>query len=82
MRWPPPVEAALESLERAGLRGLVVGGALRDRLLERPLRDVDLLVAAAHAEVAQALPQAIPIPGDPPLLLLRARGGEREVQQL
>jgi tRNA nucleotidyltransferase/poly(A) polymerase len=80
MSWPPAVEQAFAALERAGLRSFVVGGAVRDRLLGRPLRDVDLFVDADPESVLRALPGAIRIEGANPVLLLRTAPGERALE--
>jgi tRNA nucleotidyltransferase (CCA-adding enzyme) len=40
----PLVEAVLERAEEVGVRVHLVGGPVRDLLLDRPIRDVDLLV--------------------------------------
>ena len=45
---PPPTAALLEALvagaDRCGVRVFLVGGPVRDLLLDRPLRDVDLVI--------------------------------------
>jgi tRNA nucleotidyltransferase (CCA-adding enzyme) len=49
------VKALIEEGERAGLGVLLVGGPVRDFLLDRPLRDVDLIVEPAGDRGAKAL---------------------------
>lgn len=49
----PQVEAAREVL--AGSEAWIVGGTVRDALLGRPLRDLDLAVAGAPADAAKAI---------------------------
>jgi len=49
------VKALVEEGERAGLGVLLVGGPVRDFLLDRPLRDVDLIVEPAADRDAKAL---------------------------
>ena len=60
MRALPPdtvglVEAVLEVADRRGALVHLVGGPVRDLLLERPIRDVDLLVVAGEGVSAEAL---------------------------
>jgi poly(A) polymerase len=54
-----PLEPIRRCLADAGLRAYLVGGALRDRLLDRDSRDIDIAVTGdgirAAAEVARAL---------------------------
>ena len=56
---PPPtaplVEAIVEEAERCNVRVYLVGGPVRDLLLERPIRDVDLVVEAGQPIDAGAL---------------------------
>ena len=61
-----PIKAVLErwNAELPGARWYVVGGAVRDALLGRPLRDVDVLVAGA--------------PFDDLMMFLEARGSVDE----
>jgi len=49
------VEALLQSAEGKGARVYLVGGPVRDLLLDRPIRDVDLLVDASDGVTAEWL---------------------------
>lgn len=55
----------------------VVGGALRDALLERPLRDVDLLVRASRERVSSLFPEGVWVGKVIPAFVLGARRGGR-----
>ena len=70
---PLEVRSVLERLRVAGIRAYVVGGALRDLALGRPLRDVDLVVEGELASAGRALPGAKAIGGERPLLIFAAR---------
>jgi tRNA nucleotidyltransferase (CCA-adding enzyme) len=70
--WPSPVGDVLDRLQRAGVRALVVGGAIRDHLLGREVRDIDILVPAGLAAVRPVLPEAIEIRAHNPVLALDA----------
>ncbi|HHS50578.1 MAG TPA: CCA tRNA nucleotidyltransferase [candidate division Zixibacteria bacterium] len=49
-----------EKLQRAGFESLVVGGAVRDALLEIPSPDVDLCTACPSEELEKLIPNARP----------------------
>jgi tRNA nucleotidyltransferase (CCA-adding enzyme) len=68
---PSAVDSALIRLRAAGLRGWVVGGALRDLLLGVEVRDFDIVVNAPVERVAEALPGSIRIGAAVPVVLLR-----------
>ena len=68
---PPSVDSALERLRGAGLRGWVVGGALRDLLRGVEARDFDIVVDAPLSRAADALPGSILIDAAVPVVLLR-----------
>ncbi len=70
----------LEALERAGLSALLVGGAVRDQLLGRPLRDLDLFVDADPAEIVRALPHAVSIEAHTPVVKVPPRSGESALE--
>ena len=53
----PPVRAVREALE--GTEGWIVGGTVRDALLGRRVRDVDLAVAGDPAPAARAVADAV-----------------------
>jgi len=74
MELPAEVRVVLHALERAGAEAYVVGGAVRDTLLGRQLRDVDVLVADRDlARARGALPDAVPIDASTPVLLVVGR---------
>ena len=44
-----------EAVRNAGGRGLIVGGWVRDRIMERPSKDIDLEVFGVPAEQVRAI---------------------------
>lgn len=60
---PPPLAVWVETLVREAMRAGValhlVGGPVRDWLLEKPLRDVDLVVAAEDGKKIEAVVRAL-----------------------
>ncbi len=62
---------ALRRLHESGVRGWVVGGALRDLLSEVEARDFDLVVDASLERAAEVLPRSRRIDAAVPFLLLR-----------
>src|SRR4051794_722469 len=56
-----PIEVARQAL--SGAEAWLVGGTVRDELLGRPLRDVDVAVAGDPAGAAHAVGQAVKGPG-------------------
>ncbi len=48
---PPEIEQVLETLHRNGFEGFVVGGAVRDSLLHRPISDYDITTNARPEQV-------------------------------
>lgn len=77
---PPIVKDAVAQLLDAGLDVHVVGGALRDTLLGRQVRDFDLVVAADLETAQRALPRAIAVSARTPVLLIRARPDSPRVE--
>jgi poly(A) polymerase len=72
--WKRPFDAVREHAERRGLRALVVGGYVRDRLLggdrEKQIREVDILVEGQGAiELATAVSGALKL--HPPVIFER-----------
>ena len=43
----------MDSLENAGYPTYIVGGAVRDMILERPIKDLDVATAATPEELRQ-----------------------------
>ena len=54
------VESIAQSAQAVGARVLIVGGPVRDLLLGRPIRDVDLLVGSSADIVEQIARSAVP----------------------
>jgi tRNA nucleotidyltransferase/poly(A) polymerase len=80
-RLPPRARDAIARLAAAGIRAYVVGGAVRDALVGRAVRDFDLLVESALEDAARALPEAIEIDAQAArVLLLPERGDEPRVE--
>jgi tRNA nucleotidyltransferase/poly(A) polymerase len=79
-RWPRGLEETLEALGRAGLPAFLVGGAVRDRLLGRPLRDLDLFVEADPARIVSVVPRVVPIDARNPVLKVLPLPGEPGVE--
>jgi putative nucleotidyltransferase with HDIG domain len=63
LRDAPPVAVAREALR--GRSAWLVGGAVRDALLDRPVRDVDIAVEGSPAEAARAVGRAARGPAFP-----------------
>ena len=57
---PSPVLELCRELERVGYRAWVVGGSLRDVLLERTPKDWDLATSATPQQVMQVFKRVIP----------------------
>jgi putative nucleotidyltransferase with HDIG domain len=68
----PPVAAVREAL--AGQEAWIVGGSVRDALLGRPIRDVDVAVRGEPERAAKAVAKAV---GGPVFKLSEAFGGWR-----
>jgi tRNA nucleotidyltransferase/poly(A) polymerase len=58
---PPAVRRALGTLAHAGHEAVVVGGALRDLCLGRPVADWDVATSARPEAVLALFPRAVPI---------------------
>ncbi|SFP42630.1 hypothetical protein [Salibacterium halotolerans] len=73
----PAWNAALETLEylaKHGVRGYVTGGAVRDTLLPRKIRDIDIVLEASSEVVLSLFPQAVQ-PSAPFPVFIVPRGG-------
>jgi tRNA nucleotidyltransferase (CCA-adding enzyme) len=77
---PDRVQSVLARLEAAGLRPYAVGGALRDLALGRPVHDFDLVVDAELSEVAAALPEAVTIHAQLPIVMIPPQTGSPRVE--
>ena len=60
---PPVVAQAMAVLKEQNIDSWVIGGAVRDSLLQRPVNDWDLTVDCMPEQLAAALPDAKPIGG-------------------
>jgi len=59
-RIPEPVREVCAALERAGFRSWVVGGCIRDLLMDRDVSDWDLATSALPTEVRSVFRRTIP----------------------
>jgi poly(A) polymerase len=71
-----PVRAVRDAL--AGTEGWIVGGTVRDAVLERPIRDVDVAIAGAPEPAARIVAKAI---GGPVFPLSEAFGAWRVIER-
>jgi poly(A) polymerase len=71
-----PVRAVRDAL--AGTEGWIVGGTVRDAVLERPIRDVDVAIAGAPEPAARIVVKAI---GGPVFPLSEAFGAWRVIER-
>ncbi len=74
LRGAAPIEAARRALASVDGEAYVVGGTVRDALLERPLQDVDLVVGGPVEGAARAVARAL---GGPVFSLSEAFGAWR-----
>ncbi|MEA2350661.1 MAG: poly(A) polymerase, partial [Thermoleophilaceae bacterium] len=65
LRGAPAVRLAREALAGRGIAAWVVGGTVRDALLDRPVRDVDLAVDGSAEDAARAVARAARGPAFP-----------------
>jgi tRNA nucleotidyltransferase (CCA-adding enzyme) len=77
---PDRVQSVLARLEGAGLQPYVVGGALRDLLLDRPVHDFDLVIDAELREVAARLPEGVAIDAQTPIVAIPADPGGPRIE--
>jgi len=57
---PEVVRHIITSLEAAGFKAYIVGGALRDIILGRPNPDFDIATSALPADITSVFPNAVP----------------------
>ena len=79
---PPAVGGILSALEREGHEAVLVGGALRDLLLGRPVKDWDVATSATPAETASLFPRHHRLGNRHELILVIADGLPVEVSPL
>ncbi|WP_408006507.1 CCA tRNA nucleotidyltransferase [Pseudalkalibacillus sp. A8] len=51
----------IEELQNHGFKSYIVGGVVRDRLLDRPTGDIDIATSAKPEEVQRVFPNTIPV---------------------
>lgn len=61
MSLPETIVNAIKTLENRGYQTYLVGGCVRDMLLDRPVQDYDLLTAASLEEIEATFSKTIPI---------------------
>lgn len=66
-------------LREAGHEAYLVGGCVRDRLLERPVHDADLTTSATPAALRRLFPEAVEVGAHFGVVLIRRGGAEVQV---
>jgi tRNA nucleotidyltransferase (CCA-adding enzyme) len=56
---PPAVQKILQALEQAGFEAFIVGGSLRDLLLDREPKDWDITTSATPGEIQKIFPDSV-----------------------
>src|SRR5699024_8875411 len=69
----------LEKLEENNYKAYFVGGCVRDLLLDRPIKDVDITTSATPAEVQQLFSKVIPVGIEHGTVIVRHRQESYEV---
>lgn len=59
---PAPVNYIIQELEKCGYEAYMVGGAVRDSILGRPIHDYDICTSAMPGEILEAFPNEEVIP--------------------
>lgn len=59
---PTPVNYIIQGLEKCGYEAYMVGGAVRDSILGRPIHDYDICTSAMPGEILEAFPNEEVIP--------------------
>lgn len=59
---PAPVNYIIQELEKCGYEAYMVGGAVRDSILGRPIHDYDICTSATPGEILEAFPNEEVIP--------------------
>ncbi len=81
-RIPEPVREVCQTLERAGFRTWVVGGCIRDLLMNRPVSDWDLATSALPTDVRDTFRRTIPTGIEHGTVTVVHRGESYEVTTL
>jgi poly(A) polymerase len=76
---PAPVRAVADRLHRAGFAAYLVGGAVRDLLMAREPRDLDIVTDARPHEVAALFPGAVMVGAAFGVVRVREAGAEVDV---
>ena len=79
---PATVLELCRRLEQAGYRAWVVGGGLRDVLMERPPKDWDLATTATPAQVMKVFKRTVPTGVEHGTVTVLLAGGSYEVTTL
>ena len=69
----------IDTLEKNGYEAYFVGGCVRDSLLERPIKDIDITTSAAPEEVIALFNHVIPTGLEHGTVLIRYHGSSFEV---
>ena len=56
---PDYISGILRTLETAGFQALLVGGCLRDMLLDRPIHDWDIATSALSQDIISLFPKTV-----------------------
>ncbi|WP_096188657.1 hypothetical protein [Evansella halocellulosilytica] len=59
--WEQAADKLIKVLNKAGYEAYIVGGAVRDRILQRPVKDIDLTTNASIESVQQLFPHHIDV---------------------
>ncbi|MEM9383382.1 MAG: CCA tRNA nucleotidyltransferase, partial [Planctomycetota bacterium] len=77
--WRVPATEVARRLAGAGRRAWIVGGCVRDLVLERPLQDVDVVSAARPEEVEALFDRTVPVGRSFGIVVVVLDGVELEV---
>ncbi|MHA6251120.1 CCA tRNA nucleotidyltransferase [Oceanobacillus sp. CAU 1775] len=69
----------LENLEKNNFEAYFVGGCVRDLLLGRPIKDIDITTSATPDEVQEIFPKVIPVGIEHGTVIVRHQGESYEV---
>lgn len=71
--------SAAARLREAGYEALLVGGCVRDRLLQRSVNDYDLATNASPAQVKSVFPEALEVGAHFGVMLIKGEGEEVQI---
>ncbi|WP_163537638.1 CCA tRNA nucleotidyltransferase [Gracilibacillus sp. YIM 98692] len=74
-----PALQVIEKIEEAGFEAYIVGGAVRDMLLNKPVHDVDIATSAKPEEVMNIFKKVIPVGVEHGTVLVRCEHQSYEV---